>query len=175
MTALEALQTLRNVGVNLEIADSRLQYASPPGTMTDTLRDFLRDHKIEIIDILTTGNESASVGDVPQTVNVAADGIGNSVAPATPLFDNPFHEELHAAGYLVWPETGEAEAQLSRFVSLLLIEQNGTWRLLRCRWKPDERMAAEERQIAETRDYSAAVKRACSYLQWTRQKAGERS
>jgi|GEM_PF-2431860 len=173
MTALEALQTLRNLGVKLEVADGRLQYASPPRTMTDTLRDFLRDHKIEIIDILTTGNESASVGDVPQTARDAADRTGNSPAPL-PLFDNPLHAELHAAGYLVW-NSGEAEAQLSRFVSLLLIELNGTWRLLRCRWKPDERMAAEERQIAEMSDHSAAVKRASSYLRWTRKKAGERS
>lgn len=147
------MKSILESGITLSVEDGRI-VARPARFLTDAQRTIIREHKQGIIVLLTTG---------------MADAETDSQLAPLPLFDNPLHAELHTAGYLVW-NSGEAEAQLSRFVSLLLLEQNGTWRLLRCRWKPDEQMAAEERQIAETRDYSAAVKRACSYLQWTRRK-----
>ncbi len=150
------LQSISESGITLSVEDGRI-VARPARLLTDAQRTIIREHKQDIITLLTTDT-----------------GTDSQPTPL-PLFDNPLHAELHAAGYLVQSDTGEAEAQLSRFVSLLLLEQNGTWRLLRCRWKPDERMAAEERVISEHKAYEQAVARACGYLQWTRQKAGERS
>lgn len=146
MTAATLLQTLHDRGVSLSVSGDRLRYNAPQGAMTEELAQALRTHKREVMDLLTR--------------------------PA-PLFDDAQHTTLHAAGYLVSPD-GEAEAQLSRQVSVLLLRcDNGEWQLVKARWSREGGMATET-VILQSRDLGAVVKRAVSYLSWAR-KGGERS
>lgn len=146
MTAATLLQTLHDRGVSLSVSGDRLRYNAPQGAMTEELAQALRTHKHEVMALL---------------------------AHPAPLFDDDNHAKLHAAGYLVSPD-GEAEAQLSRQVSVLLLKgDNGVWQLVKARWSR-EGGPATETVIIQARDLGAVVKRAVSYLSWARQ-GGERS
>jgi len=64
MSVTKVIRTLHNLGVNLEIRGGRLRVDAPSTVMTDDLRQTIREHKGQIIELLSA-EQSANTTKLP--------------------------------------------------------------------------------------------------------------
>ncbi len=78
--------------------------------------------------------------------------------------DTPEYTKLRQSGFTTW-ETGEAQAQIGKFSSVIIEQDANEWHTYRIRWHEDGRLQTYK-TLYKGPDYKAAVRKACEFMSW---------
>jgi len=133
-------------GVSLAVAGDDLRYAGPKHELTELRKGFIRQHKQELIRIVSTGTTFQN--DDVRSITYAA---------------------VRKAGWMVLDETSAFSIQVSQTgMVFLLRDENGTWRVWRGNWRKGEPSPFSQKTLGEGLTFEEALDRGNGYVEWMR-------